>query len=61
MSPIAPQLPFYEISFTIFFSLNAFNMTVKLLNTIAKLAHIGFIAIPIGFSIPIAIGIINEL
>lgn len=44
-----------------FFNLNAFSVTVKLLITIAKLAHIGFIEMPIGFSIPIAIGIIKIL
>ena len=32
-----------------------------LLNTIAKLAIIGFIDIPIGFKIPIAIGILKKL
>ena len=42
-------------------SLNAFNITVKLLSVIANPAIIGFIDIPIGFSIPIAIGIIKLL
>ena len=45
----------------IYLSLNAFNITVILLNTMAMLAIIGFIEIPIGFNIPIAIGIIKQL
>ena len=44
-----------------FLNLKAFNITVILLNTIAKLAIIGFIEIPIGFNIPIATGIIKQL
>lgn len=44
-----------------FFSLKAFKITVILLKTIAKLAIIGFIVIPIGLKIPTAIGIIKLL
>ena len=38
-----------------------FSITVILLNTIAILASIGFIVIPIGFNSPIATGIIKTL
>ena len=43
------------------FNLNAFNITVILLHTIAKLAIIGFIDTPRGLKIPIATGIIRVL
>ena len=45
----------------LFCNLKEFNITVKLLNTIAILANIGVIEIPKGFNIPIAIGIIRAL
>ena len=44
-----------------FFNLNAFNTTVKLLIVIAKAAIIGFIVMPNGSKIPIAIGIMQIL
>ena len=45
----------------ILFNLRAFKITVKLLNTIAKLAIIGLIVIPNEENTPIAIGIIKLL
>ena len=42
-------------------NLKAFKITVKLLNTIARLAIIGFIEMPKGFNNPIATGIIKQL
>ena len=51
----------YHFLFIVFFNLKVFNITVMLLNTIAKLAIIGLIEIPSGFNIPIAIGIIKQL
>lgn len=42
-------------------NLKAFSITVKLLSVMAIPAIIGFIDIPIGFNIPIAIGIIKLL
>ena len=45
----------------LFCNLKEFNITVKLLNTIAILAKIGVIEIPKGLNIPIAIGIIRVL
>ena len=45
----------------LFCNLKEFNITVKLLNTIAILANIGVIEIPKGLNIPIARGIIRAL
>lgn len=44
-----------------FYNIKAFKITVKLLNTIARLAIIGFIEMPKGFNNPIATGIIKQL
>ena len=52
---------FLLLLFSYFLNLKAFKITVRLLNTIAKLAIIGFIEIPKGFNTPMAIGIIKQL
>ena len=52
---------FFKNYYLFFLNLNAFKITVKLLNTIARLASIGFMEIPKGFNNPIATGIIKQL